>query len=252
MKKRLNIFLLCVTLLAFAKPAFSNSWQEISSGAFYRKYSKPFSSESIKNASPQIVHFFKFDPLVYKFDVVSSKSLGSSAFDVKTLANKSAALLAVNGGYFTPEYLPLGLLVSQGKELNKIKMVGWWHIFQIKSGQPDIITKQEYALSPEVEMAIEAGPRLLIDGKIAGGLKDSRAERTAIGTTKDGFVMIAVTDSFPLSMKEFGLIVKNVGGFNVLNLDGGSSTQLFAKIKDFSLHRPGFGPVANGVVVKNR
>ena len=238
-------------MLLFATSIFAGTkWQELSNGIFYKKILLTTIRE--KNALPKIIHIFKIDPQVYKLDIVTARNIGSSAFDVKMMATKSASILAINGGYFTPEYKALGLLVSRGKEINKLKMVGWWHIFQMKNSKPEVLLKQDFKLSPDVEMAIEAGPRLLIDGKIAGGLKEGLAERTAIGATEDGKIIIAITDAAPMTMNAFASHIKAAGGLNVLNLDGGSSTQLYSKINNFELHRPGFGPVPNSVVVQTR
>jgi exopolysaccharide biosynthesis protein len=40
-----------------------------------------------------------------------------------------------------------------------------------------------------------------------------------------------------------------LGCMNALNLDGGSSTQLYAKTQDFSLSIPSFSAVTDAVVV---
>jgi exopolysaccharide biosynthesis protein len=117
--------------------------------------------------------------------------------------------------------------------------------------KPRVITKGEYNLSPDIEMAIEAGPRLIIDGSIPA-LKQTLAERTAVGITPDDKIIMLVTENYQVSMTEAAHYLLDEGCNNALNLDGGSSTQLYAKIKGFEVDRGGFNGVANAVLVLPR
>lgn len=221
---------------AYAAPA----WKDIADGLQYKKV----------NVSPAgFIHFFKIDPAKLKLKIITAKEFGMINIDAKSMAQKSGSIAAVNGGFFTPEYASLGLLVKDGREISRLKWTSWWHIFQIASGKPRVITKQDYKFTPEIEMAIEAGPRILVDGSVPSGLKQSAAERTAIGIADDGSIILAVTESLPITLSDFAVHLLNIGCKDALNLDGGSSTQVYAKAKGFELYRNGFGPVANGIGV---
>lgn len=227
-------------------------WSQLADGMLYKKIATTQQTTPEDKSYQSIIHLFQIDLKKFKAEVVTAKQFGVTSFDAKTYVKKSGALLVINGGFFTPEYESLGLIVQKGREVNKLKWTSWWHIFQIKAGKPELTTKPEYLFSPDIEMAIESGPRLIVDGNITENLKPTLAERTAIGATADGQLMIAVTENYSISMLELAKILKNNGCYNALNLDGGSSTQLYAKFKGFELNRPGLNTVANGIGIFQR
>lgn len=237
--------------IAMTSIAYASEWQNIADGIQYKKAMIETKVPAEKSSAPGMIHAFQIDTLKYKLDIATAKEFGSPAMSAEQFSKKANTLIAVNGGFFTPEYSSLGLLVQSGKEINKIKQTSWWHIFQMRLFKPQIITKQEYNLMPDIEMAIEAGPKLLADGNIPK-LKPGSAERSAIGISMDGKVIIAVTEDAPISLTEFAQYLRNIGCYDALNLDGGSSTQIYAKLGKFKLNRENLGFVANAVVVKPR
>lgn len=106
----------------------------------------------------------------------------------------------------------------------------------------------EYSLTPNLKNAkhiISGGPYLMKQGEI---YIDTKAEklnsitgknpRTAIGYTKDN-VMIMVTiegrkeGSSGVTLNELANIMKNLGCYEAINLDGGSSTAMFLENKTY-------------------
>lgn len=224
-------------------------WLALAEGIRYKKITIDQRINTEQKAYPGFLHIFQIDPEMYRLEVITAKELGLQSFDAQTIAERTGAILAVNGGFFTPQFESLGLLVKNGRELNKLKWTPWWHIFQIQRKSPSVITKQEYKPSPDIEMAIEAGPRLLVDGVAPDNLKYSADERTAIGVTSDNKIMIAVTENYPVPTAEISRLLRSEGCYNALNLDGGSSTQIYANIGRFTLFKRSFGLVANGIGV---
>ena len=229
----------------YAEPA----WKNVADGIQYKKVVVDKKVTTEKSFPPDLIHMLQIDTLKYKLGVITAKQFGMTNTDVKTMAGMAGALIVMNGGYFTPEYDSLGLLVQNGQVLNKLKWTNWWHVFQMNNYKPMIVTKQDWKLAKEIEMAIEAGPRLIVDGNIQGGLKPGIAERSAIGITTDGRVIIAATEGYQVSLSEFAQALRDNDCYNALNLDGGGSTQLYAKMKRFGLNRPGFSFIANGIGV---
>lgn len=229
-----------------------NEWRSISDGFQYKKVVIERKSDRERPPVSGLVHIFKVDLSKFGIGVATAKQFGMPSASAETFAEKTGAVIAINGGFFTPEYAPLGLIVNHGKMENPLKWVSWWHIFQVVKGNARIVTKPEFALTADVETAIESGPRLIINGEIPATLKPSSAERSALGITSDGMVVLAATEAAPLGTQEFARLLKNAGCTDAINLDGGSSTQLYAKNRGLEVHRPGFGPVANAVVVIKR
>lgn len=85
-----------------------------------------------------------------------------------------------------------------------------------------------------------AGPRLLKDGSLfvtskveefPSDISSGRAPRTAIGTTKDGHILLAVVDgrqkhSIGMTLLELAMLMQEWGGVNAMNLDGGGSSEM--------------------------
>lgn len=241
-----------LALLSASSVAGASDLQQLSNGLEYKKIVVQIKGDVDRPSAPGFIHLFRIDPSILRLGVVTAKQFGLANIDARTAAQRSNAILFINGGFFTPEYASLGLLVQDGRELNRLKWTSWWHVFQVKAGSPQIISKQEFSLTPDVEMAIESGPRVLINGALPAGIKPSIAERSTIAIDKDGYIIIAATEGLPISIGELAVYLKAEGCVDALNLDGGSSTQIYAKIKRFELNRGGFGMVANGIGVFGR
>jgi uncharacterized protein YigE (DUF2233 family) len=82
-------------------------------------------------------------------------------------------------------------------------------------------------------MAIQAGPRLVVNGKVPK-LKSEISQKTAIGINRKGEVIL-LTTLYPFSVNELAKLMakpESKGGLGcryALNLDGGSSSQLYAR-----------------------
>lgn len=91
----------------------------------------------------------------------------------------------------------------------------------------------------KVDYMISAGPYLVKDGKIivdaiAQGFKEdkivvNRAQRSAIGITKDNKLMLVTGGN--LNMTELAQVMMALGCNKAMNLDGGASSGLYAKGK---------------------
>jgi uncharacterized protein YigE (DUF2233 family) len=112
-----------------------------------------------------------------------------------------------------------------------------------------IALQDAYKPSSRIETAIQSGPRLLSDGKPVAGLKDTVSEKSALCLPDNGHVVLVASQGV-LTVSAFTRVLKDEFACrSALNLDGGSSTQLYAKVKGFELDRPAFiaVPVLLGV-----
>ena len=85
-------------------------------------------------------------------------------------------------------------------------------------------------------------------------LRPGLANRSALGIDKHGKVIVVVTENLPISTSDLAhiLAAPPLNCVDALNLDGGSSSQLYAKIDRFKLDVPGFSQVSDAIVVKRR
>jgi uncharacterized protein YigE (DUF2233 family) len=245
----LLLLLLCIALYTLL--AHASSWQQLAPGLEYTIL-RPNNGFSLGK-----IHVFRINPTYYQFDLALT---GNNLFSMNTLdavLQKENAILGTNGGFFSPSYKPLGLRIKAGQVLNPLKPISWWGIFIIENNQAKIINYKQYTPSEKISFAVQSGPRLLINGHIPS-LKDGFDNRTALGITRNGLVILLVTENLSLSTTQLAQIFQKsskeggLGCVDALNLDGGNSTQMYANLPGFLINIPGLSPVADVVLVKKK
>lgn len=158
------------------------------------------------------------------------------------------ALAGVNGGYFQPDYAPLGLVIRNGKEEHPFQtsriLTG---VFIVTPRGASLLRTAEFRKGYQkgafkgasVQEALQAGPFLVDKGHLVPGLNATRAaERTILLADKRGVAALLVTP--PLTLAAAGELLSTPGLFpelkieRALNLDGGSSTALWVQASGFS------------------
>ncbi len=186
------------------------------------------------------------------------------------------ALAAVNGDFFTPEDLPVGVEVTAGEVRGRATrpVFAWRPGFLPWVGpsrlEGDSLHLGELALSlsdPDGNTEAVAGfPALLSESAWVGDLQmgdrpafaAQRHPRTAVGWNPgDGRLWIVVTDgrregiSEGMTLPELAGFLLALGATEAVNLDGGGSSVMV--IRGQSVSRPsdmaGERPVANGLAV---
>jgi len=221
----------------------SYTWKTIDTGLSYTKV--------------ESVHVFQIDPKKFRLSVMTAKDLGEKDTTAAMIAKKSKAVLVVNGGFFSPEHKSLGLLMRDGKTINPIHPTSWWAVFQMNNEKASIVTPRYFNSNSNVEMALQVGPRLVVNGAIPK-LKPSLARRSGIGIKNNGNLIIAVSDNNQVSMENFAILFQKSeakGGLectDALNLDGGGSSQLYFNWNGFKLDVSGVSRIANAITVAPR
>lgn len=248
LKKILILFILFVPAFSLAAERGGRVWTKIDGGFFYKAISSAPGDEEAST-----IHAFRIDPKKFRIDVVTAADEVAGA-TAEELAVREKALLVINGGFFTPEHRSIGLVVKNGRELKPIHMTSWWSVFAIAGDTPRIFTPREFKKTKDVKTALQAGPRLVVDGSYPK-LKEGVAARSGIGIDFEGFVVIATTSGPGISLADFARrfgSTSSQGGLgcrNTMALDGGGSAQLYTKVKNFSLTLPNVSRVTNGVAV---
>ncbi len=187
-------------------------------------------------------------------------------------------IAAVNGDFFTPEDLPLGIEVSEGTLRGRTsRPVFAWRPGHLPWVGPvewdgDSIHLGSWTTSqerPAPDIQVVAGfPSLLADGQPVGDLQQEdrpefaseRHPRTAIGFDPTGVrIWIAVVDgrregvSEGMSLPELADLFRALGVRNAINLDGGGSSVMVIRHEPVS--RPsdpaGQRPVVNALVLRH-
>ncbi|MFA5959304.1 MAG: phosphodiester glycosidase family protein [Tatlockia sp.] len=246
LKRNIRFFSTLLFFLLASMNAFADGWRVLAPGISYQDLDSDFLTPWSH------IHAFRIDLHNNRFSLLSAKDLSREYASIDEYAEFSHALLAINGGFFDNHYHPLGLRIDKKSVKNPAKNISWWGIFYLKNNKAYLTTINHF--NPEsIDFAIQSGPRLVINNRIPP-LKTGRAERTALGITHDGQIIVLVTDNMPLSTTELAQRMKDepLHCENALNLDGGSSSQLRARIHSFQLDVHGFSNVSDAVIVNSR
>lgn len=245
----LFLYSLLINSVTFAATALQ--WKNLANGLDYTTiYPNP-------TMPLQKIHAFCINLKQYKLTLILAKNHNQKSVFVNHVAQRINALIAINGGFFSPQFEPLGLRMNSGKVLHPLKNTSWWGIFIVKNNRAMIVPKSAFRYSKNIQFAVQAGPRLIVNGKIPR-LRDNVADRSALGITRNGSVIIVATQNLALSMTQLANMMKlpqrdgGLGCYNALNLDGGTSSQLYAHVGDFNLKIQSFRPVTDVIVVTQR
>lgn len=240
------IFMLVVLLLSISSYSHSaDSWKKLTAGIEYQDLEggllTPWSH----------IYAFRIDLNYNQLALVSAKNLAVKNASTDQFAEQSNALLSINGGFFDHNFNPLGLRINHKKLENPLKRISWWGIFFVENNKPHITNISHFHQNEDMDFAIQSGPRLLIKGTIPS-LKPGAADRTALGITKEGKVIILVSNNAAMTTNELAQIMKStpLSCIDAINLDGGSSSQLYAHINSFHLNVHGFSYISDAIIVK--
>jgi len=224
----------------------SNSWHPISPGLDYMKITN-------HHEIPGYIHIFRINLQKNTLNLALAEDDIFPASTVPWMAEKYHALVAVNGGFFTPIWKPLGLRIQNGHLRNPLKTTAWWPVFYIKNNQPFIISEKMFSATlikdSNITFAIQSGPQLVSNNKIPS-LKLGLDERTAIGITKNNEIILLATENWPLATFDLArFLQQHLDCTQAMNLDGGSSTQLSVNTPKMQLQAGSFAPIADIVYV---
>ncbi|NDD28131.1 MAG: phosphodiester glycosidase family protein [Proteobacteria bacterium] len=165
-------------------------------------------------------------------------STGAAA-DVPALARRANAIAAINASYFDANRQPLGYLKINGRVRNGSIATGaaFTGVFTMTGNVPQIVSRERFNPTA-VDTALQAGPRLVAHGAPTKGLRETRSFRqTGVAVTNDGHIVMYATDGSYrgatwAEMQSLLTGPSRAGGIDpsdVLNLDGGSSSQIYVR-----------------------
>ncbi len=179
-----------------------------------------------------------------------------------TLGNamrSAGAIAGVNGGYFRPDFTPLGLMIANGKtqgQFTRSSLVSG--MLRVRQGEPSLIWNSESSSTSNASDLLQAGPRLVDRGLPVAGLNASKvAARTFLATDgKHRWLVGVVRDTTLAGLAKLLATPNLISGMRVhraLNLDGGRSTAFYARTSDGrEISQPGWSTVRNYVAVVPR
>ncbi len=148
--------------------------------------------------------------------------------------NRTECIAGVNGGYFDPEFLPMGLRITDGKIVRPIRrarlLTG---ILASGPGYMKILRINEYSPRAKMNVALQCGPLLVDAGHPVKGLEHTRLARRTFAVVGNRTFGVGVSSDITLADAAAILATirlgENLKVARAMNLDGGSSTAFWFK-----------------------
>jgi uncharacterized protein YigE (DUF2233 family) len=160
--------------------------------------------------------------------------------DLAQTMRQNGCLAGVNGGYFDPDYAPIGLLISDGKVIAPLRRARL--ITGVLAASPrevKILRVSEFPKKQKFNAAVQCGPFLVDMGRSVRGLEKSRAARRTFAAAGPAN-RAALGFCSEVSLSELAKILATTrlaDDFKIeraLNLDGGSSSAFWVAQEDGS------------------
>ena len=177
------------------------------------------------------LHLVEIDPGLWALDAVRVAPTTAPA-----VARDNGATFAINANFFDPERKPLGVVVSEGTVLQRPHPVSWQSIFYTSSeGNAAIVLPERWAaVRDDAAMAVQAGPRLVVDGQGTGATRGNPSLRSGVCLTSDDRVIFFATTVRRLydvdEMTGLAARTEDQGGLgcrDAMLFDGGPSAQMY-------------------------
>jgi hypothetical protein len=181
---------------------------------------------------------------VVELAIFSSKSCTLRVIDNPTgesspdIMSREKCAAGVNGGYFSADFTPIGLLISDGRmiaPLQRARLISG--VLSASARGVRILRVREFSPREKIDAAVQCGPFLVDHYERVRGLDDSSAaRRTFAATAMNDRALLAVCSE--ISLAELATILTTTRLADdlkiqrALNLDGGSSSAFwFAREK---------------------
>ncbi len=198
-----------------------------------------------------------FDDRSYDLRIIDQPEDWSGGGQITDSMRGVNAVAGVNGGFFTPDFKPMGLMIANGHP------TGTWQSNKLLTGtilvenEPRLLWNSEVRTRKAREL-LQAGPRLVDSGHPVASLERSKhVVRTFIAT--DGGHRWVFGLARNTSLGELAKILSTreiVPDFRIqraLNLDGGRSSALYYRTADGREHAaPGWSTVRNYLAITPR
>ena len=223
-------------LLIISAIAARAQWTQISS------QSEPSPAKGLEHRYIVVEHSGSGDRASLELAIFSTKSCRLHIIDQSTeprldleeAMSRGNFLAAVNGGYFDPDYKPIGLLIVDGTmiaPLQKARLLSG--VLSGSAKKVQISRVAEFLLAQKPEAAVESGPMIVDLGKSVRGLELTRAARRTFAAIGAGD-KAALGFCSDVTLADLSNILSTTltPGFKIqraLNLDGGSSSAFWFK-----------------------
>jgi len=223
-------------LLIFASHApaawrISDSQRETSPNELVEHWTTTVENSTSGTDDQATLHFAVFESRAVALRVIDQPK--KPWHDLATVMAQTKALAGVNGGYFDPEYRPIGLLIVEGKmiaPLQKARLLSG--VLSSAGKKIQILRVSEFSLSQKPDTAVECGPMIVDLGKSVRGLESTKSARRTFAAVGGDKAALGFCSDVTLADLSNILAIVSIPEFKIqraLNLDGGSSSAFWFK-----------------------
>lgn len=218
-------------------------WQPVTRGVEWREMAFYPNPETRRRTLAYIV---RIDPAAVTLRVHYAPGAPRA---ITAWAEQTGAPFLINGGFFSPEYVALGLLVSDGMHHGQ-SYNDFGGMFQVTGGRARVraLALEPYFPGEPLDQAVQAFPMLLNPGGAPAypdDPDDRLSRRTVVGQDRAGRLVFVAVPAGGLTLYESSQWLAGAD-FDLdvaLNLDGGGSTALYLKAGDFLKWVPSVDPL---------
>jgi len=182
----------------------------------------------------------------------------------QSLATRGEQLtFAMNAGMYREDYSPVGLMVSDGRQVHRLNLATGFGNFYLKpngvfllsASGARIVESSEYrSLSEPASLATQSGPLLVHAGQINGSISPqgtSKLIRNGVGVLSATQIVFVITED-PINFFDFALLFRDaLKCQDALYLDGNVSSLYSVGLKRDDSHVP-LGPIIAVTVANSK
>jgi uncharacterized protein YigE (DUF2233 family) len=211
-------------------------WQEIQEGLEYR-VRRWFDAAG---QTVETMHILRLDPAAFEFRVAYAPG---APLSVREWAVQSGALITVNAGFFTAEYLATGLVIANGVPYGS-SYSGFGGMVAVGPEGIDVRSLEERPYDPAEPLtaAVQSFPMLVNSGGVLGYPDEDGipSRRTVIGMDRGGRILLILcpNGTFTLHTLALELLQSDLELDVALNLDGATSAGLWTDSEALQVRIP--------------
>lgn len=171
----------------------------------------------------------------FRVAVISASEFGWQRATVRNICRAARATVCVNANFFDQDGEPLGLVISKGVVRHRLQQGGQTLTAVLQSTRRgvSIVPRAQFDGAAVLE-AVQAGPRLVVNGAAVEGIRESEhTGRAGVCIDSQGRLVLFALSSgvrgLTLVQLQALLLSETVRCNDALNFDGGASAQLYVK-----------------------
>ncbi|NBC13956.1 MAG: phosphodiester glycosidase family protein [Gammaproteobacteria bacterium] len=231
--------LLLCTLLWAPAPGVSDDWRPVAEAPSHRAgadlYQAEYTAERPSDGRLVSARLAFFTSPAYRLEVVDLGDGAEPAYPSLAAAFRANGCVAgVNGGFFHPDWRPLGLVIAGARRINRFETSALLSgVVYSDARGTHIERRARFRDHTGIEALLQTGPYLVEHGRAVRGLSQvNPRRRTFIATDWRGHWALGATTT-QLTLADLAEVLSSPGTLTpwsverAINLDGGSSTGFF-------------------------